>query len=153
MRGKRLLIIGLASTMLAVLAVGATACSLDEAKDQAALAAALAEFELKSVPLGALVQSTDPGATVTSDGTPVAAAIKAGLAGIADEWQSVVEKARKVDGADVAAAEKAWSDLQTAADGVPADATAAEAGVAVGGPLMALMAVRDDLSAAATSTK
>ncbi len=153
MKGKRLAIVGLALTILAALAITATGCSFSEAKDKAALAAALAEFELKAIPLGSTIQSTDPNATVTSDGTPVAAAIKEGLAGIADEWQSVVEKAKKVDGADVAAAEKAWSDLQAAADSVPDDATAGEAGAIVGGPLNQLMTVRNDLSAVAVSTQ
>ena len=115
MKGKRLLVTALLATLLATLAMGAVGCSLSEAKDKAALAAALAEFELKAIPLGATIQSTDVDSTTTSGGTPVATAIKEGLAGIADEWQSVIDKAKKVDGADVAAAEKAWSDLQTAA--------------------------------------
>ena len=153
MKGKRLLIVGLALTTLVALAIGATGCSFDEAKDRTALAAALAEFELKAIPLGSTVQSTDASATVTSDGTPVATAIKEGLAGLADEWQSVIEKAKKVDGADVAAAENAWSDLQTAADSVPEGATAGEAGAIVGGPLNHLMTVRNDLSAVATGQK
>jgi hypothetical protein len=157
MRGKRLLVVGLLVALLAALAAtlaaGATGCSLTEAKDKAALAAALAEFEVKAIPLGATIQSTDIGATVTSDGTPVAAAIKEGLAGIADEWQSVIDKAKKVPGADAAAAEKAWSDLQAAADSVPVGALAGEAGAIVGGPLSDLMTVRKDLAAAATSVK
>ncbi len=153
MRGKRFLIAGLAVTMLAALVAGATGCSLTEAKDKAALAAALAEFEVKTIPLGALIQSTPVDATVTSDGTSVTTAIKEGLAGIADEWRSVIDKAKKVDGADAGAAEKAWSDLRAAADSVPEGATGGEAGVIVGGPLAELMAVRDDLSAAAISTK
>ena len=153
MKGKRLLIVGLALTMLAALVIGATGCSFSETKDKAALAAALAEFELKAIPLGSTIQSTDPNATVTSDGTPVAAAIKEGLAGIADEWQSVIAKAKKVDGADVAAAENAWAALQAAADSVPADATAGEAGAIVGGPLNQLMTVRNDLSAVSLGQK
>jgi hypothetical protein len=153
MRGKRLLAVSLALAMLATLAVAAAGCSLNEVKDKAALTAALAEFELKAMPLDSIVRSTDSGATVTSDGTLVAIAVKQALAGIADEWQSVVDKAKKVEGADAAAAEKAWSDLQTAAESIPQGATAGEAGAIVAGPLEDLTVVRNDLFGAATSTK
>ena len=68
--------------MLATVAVGATGCSLTEAKDKAALVAALAEFESEvGAPGRRPSQSTDESATVISDGTPVATAIKEGLAG------------------------------------------------------------------------
>jgi 1,6-anhydro-N-acetylmuramate kinase len=153
MISKRLLVVGLVVTVLAALVAGAAGCSLNDAKAKAALAAALAEFDLKALPLSATVQATDASATTTSGGTPVATAIKEGLAGIADEWQSVIEKAKKVTGADVAAAEKAWSDLQAAAESVPVGATAGEAGAIVGGPLDVLMTVREDLAGAAISTK
>jgi hypothetical protein len=54
-----------------------------------------------------------------------------------------------VDGADAAAAEAAWSNLQAAADSVPAGATAGEAGAVLQGPLNELLAVRDQLRTAA----
>jgi hypothetical protein len=127
-------------------------CSLTEAKDKAALLAALTAFTAKAAPLGVTIVSTDSAATVTADGTPVPVAIKEGVAGMADDWQSVVDKAKKVDGADAASAEKAWSDLQAAANGIPDGATAGEAGALLQGPLNDLLVVRDELRAAALST-
>ena len=153
MKGKRLLVVGLVFVLLTAVTLGAAGCSLSEAKDKAALLAALTKFDLASAPLAVTVNSTDNDATVTSNGTPVAAAIKAGLADVADDWQSVVEKAKKVDGADVAAAEKAWSDLEAAVDSVPEDATAGEAGAIIGGELDDLLTVRSQLSALATGSE
>lgn len=142
----------LLAVSLATVGLGAAGCSLTEAKDKAALLAALTEFTAKAAPLGVTVVSTDKEATVTADGTPVITAIRDGLNGVADEWQSVIEKAKKVEGADAAAAEQAWTDLQAAVDSVPEGATAGEAAAVIGGPLNDLMAVREQLRAAALST-
>jgi hypothetical protein len=141
----------LTPALLMVMALGTTGCSLSEAKEKAALLAALTEFKAKSTPLGLMVVSTDQEATVTSDGTPVSVAIKEGLGALADEWQSVVEKAKKVEGADAERAEKIWSDLQTAVAGVPEGATAGEAGALIGVPLQNLMAMSSELTDIATS--
>ena len=127
------------------------ACSLTEAKDKAALLAALTEFKAKSAPLGLMVVSTDREATVTSDGTPVAIAIKEGFDALADEWEYVVEKAGKVEAADAEQAEKVWSDLQAAVDQVPGEATAGEAGALIGVSLQKLMAMSNELTDIATS--
>jgi len=152
-RGRRLVLLGLVLVLLTAVVFSAAGCSLSEAKDKAALLAALTEFNLKSTPLAMTVAGTDSDATVTSDGTPVATAIRDGVADVADEWQSVIAKAKKVDGADAAAAEKAWSDLEAAVAGVPEDATAGEAGAIIGGPLDDLMTVRSQLSAVATGSE
>ena len=149
MRLGRALVVGMGLVLLLAAGVSTTGCSLTEAKDRAALLAALTEFTAKAAPLGITVVSTDRDATVTADGTPVTTAIREGLDGVADEWESVVEKASKVDGADADAAAQAWTDLQAAADTVPEGATAGEAGAIIGGPLNDLMAVRDQLRAAA----
>ncbi len=152
MRLSRSLVIGVVSVMVMVAGLSATGCSLTEAKDKAALLAALGEFTAKATPLGLTIASTAGDATVTADGRPVTTAIREGLAGVADEWESVVERASKVDGADAATAKKAWSDLEAAAAAVPEGATAGEAGAVIGGPLNDLMTVRDQLRAAALSS-
>jgi hypothetical protein len=146
-----LVLVLLTAVSLAAVGLGVSGCSLTEAKDKAALLTALTEFTVKATPLGVTVVSTDKDATVTADGTPVTTAIREGLADVADEWESVVANAGKVDGADAAAAGQAWADLQAAADAVPEGATAGEAGAIIGGPLNDLMAVRDQLRAAALS--
>jgi hypothetical protein len=145
------LALGVALGLLGTMALGPAGCSLSEAKNKAALLAALTEFKTKSAPLGLMVVSTDQQAAVTSDGTPVSVAIKEGLDALGDEWQSVVEKARKVDGAEAERAQQAWTDLQTAVGEVSDDATAGEAGALIGVPLQDLMAVASELTELATS--
>jgi F0F1-type ATP synthase epsilon subunit len=152
-RRKRLLILGLALVLLTAVAGSATGCSLSEAKDKAALLAALTKFDLESAPLAVTVNATDNDAVVTSNGTPVATAIKDGLADVADEWQSVVDKAKKVDKADVEAAEEAWSNLEEAVASLPEDATAGEAGAIIGSELDELLTVRSQLTAVATGSE
>jgi hypothetical protein len=152
-RGKRLLMVGLTLVLLAGVALGAAGCSLSEAADKAALLASLTKFDLASAPLALTVNSTASDATVTSDGTPVATAIKEGLANVADDWQSVIAKAEKVDGADAAAGEEAWSNVEDAVKSVPDDATAGEAGAIIGGPLNDLLTVRNQLSKLATGSE
>jgi len=137
--------------LLVTVAMGAAGCSLSEAKDKAALLAALTEFKTKSGPLGLMVVSTDKDATVTAEGKEVSVAIEEGFDALADEWESVVEKARKVKGADADRAERVWSDLQTAVGEVPVGATAGEAGAIVGGALQKLMAMSTELTDIATS--
>jgi hypothetical protein len=145
------LVLVLVLALLATAAIGATGCSLTEAKDKAALLAALTEFKTKSAPLGLMVVAADKDATVTSDGTEVSVAIKDGFHALADEWQSVVDKAGKVEEADAEQAEKVWSDLEAAVDEVPAGATAGEAGAIIGVPLQELMTVSSELTDIATS--
>ena len=82
----------------------------------------------------------------------MAASLRAGRDGIADEWQKVISAAANVDGADAEAAAKAWADLDAAIEKVPHDATAAEAGAIVGDPLGALLQVEAELWAAVKST-
>ena len=64
---------------------------------------------------------------------------------LAPDWQAVVDAAKSVEGADVAAAEKAWSDLSTAVDAMPDTASLIEAGSALLPVAQALLAEKDKL--------
>lgn len=65
--------------------------------------------------------------------------------GIAADWQAVVDAAKNVEGADVAAAEKAWTDLSAAVDAIPDDASLMVAGSALLPVAQALLAEKDKL--------
>jgi hypothetical protein len=137
------LLVGVAWTM--------TACSPAEVKDRAVLSAALTKFSASAVPLAMTIQAVDPNSTVAPDGQPVATSLRAGRDAIVDNWQKVIDAAKKVDGADAAAAETVWTELDAAIDSVPDGATAAEAGAIVGDPVNALLQVQADLWAVVKS--
>ena len=64
----------------------------------------------------------------------------------AADWQAVVTAAEKVKGADVEAAKKAWTDLDTAVSAVPDSATLIEAAAQIMTPVQSLMTVAGDLA-------
>jgi hypothetical protein len=117
---------------LAVMALALGGCGSGE-QDKAGLSAALAKVET------AMAGFQQMGADST------VADIKAARDNIAPLWAEVVTAAKKVEGADPAAAEKAWTDLDTAVNGVAADATIIEAATAIMGPVQALIAIETEL--------
>jgi hypothetical protein len=145
------LIVGLALALLATLGFGATGCGVDQMQARAELMAALTEFNLEAAPLGAMVMATDASATTTPEGVTVKAAVERGIGDVGDEWQAVVGKAKRVDGAkaDAEAGEAAWAALEVAAGTLPEGATAGEARVIVAGPLNEVLAVSGRLNSLA----
>jgi len=71
--------------------------------------------------------------------------LKSAKDGLAADWQAVVDAAKAVEGADVATAEKAWTDLSSAVDAMPDDASLIEAGSALLPVAQALLAEKDKL--------
>jgi hypothetical protein len=132
-RAKKALILGLA-ILLAVSVVAVAGCGGSDEEAKEALRTALAKIE---------TQVTELTATFTSGGT--VADLKAAKDKLAPDWQAVVSAAEGVEGADVAAAEKAWTDAETAIDAVPDDATLAEAATSIMAPVQALLAVASEL--------
>ena len=73
--------------------------------------------------------------------------IKAARDAVKADWAEVVVAAKEVDGADAAAAEKAWTDVNTAVDKIPEGATILEAAALIMGPVTALLKAEGDLRA------
>jgi hypothetical protein len=68
------------------------------------------------------------------------------------DWQAVVDAAKKVKGADAAAAEKAWADVDAAVSGLADNATLIQAAGTIMAPLQNLQKVDQDLRKLAPST-
>ena len=71
--------------------------------------------------------------------------VKAAKERIAPDWQAVVEAAKKVEGADVEAAEKAWTDVATAIDGLSDDTPLVQAAATIMTPVQNLLTVAGEL--------
>lgn len=131
MRARKTLLLGLvialALTSLAVAGCG----SDDEAK--AALRTALNTVDV------AVDQFTASALTSTVP------QLKTAKDALAPQWQAVVEAAKKIEGADVPAAEKAWSDLSAAVDAMPDDASLTEAGASLLPVAQVLLGEKDKL--------
>ena len=78
--------------------------------------------------------------------------LKAALTKFGPDWDAVVAAAKNVKGADAAAAEKAWTDLQTAVQTVPDDASVIQAFGTIQTPLAALQTQMGNLSKLAPPT-
>jgi hypothetical protein len=117
--------------VLAAVALGLAACGGGDEK--AALAAALDKVEASM----AKFQTMGADSTVAD--------VKAARDEVAPLWAEAVAAAKNVDGADAAGAEKAWTALDTAVNGLPADATITQIVTAVTGPVQALIAIEGDL--------
>lgn len=131
MRVRKALLLGLI-VVLAVTSLAVVGCgSGEEAKG--ALRAALDVVDVKvDAFTAAAMTSTVPQLKTAKDG-------------LAADWQAVVTVAKDVEGADVAAAEKAWTDLSSAVDAIPDDASLIEAGSALLPVAQALLAEKDKL--------
>jgi hypothetical protein len=81
------------------------------------------------------------GATSTVDD------VKNALGTVKPDWEAVVTAAKDVEGADVAAAEKAWTDVDTAIGSIPEGATILEAAALIMTPVTALLKVEQQLRA------
>ena len=79
----------------------------------------------------------------TAGGT--AADLKKAVGAVKPDWQAVIDAAQKVKGADVAAAQKAWTDVDTAISGLSDSTPIVQAAGAILGPIGALQKVESDL--------
>ena len=78
--------------------------------------------------------------------------LKAALTQFGPDYEAVVAAAKNMKGADATAAEKAWTDLQTAVASVPDDATVIQAFGTIQTPLAALQTQMAALRKLAPST-
>ncbi len=120
MRGRRIVLLGLV-VVLALAAVAVVGCGGDgadsDAAAKAAVVAGLAKIDT------AIADLTAKG----TDGSLTVAGIKATRDSLKADVQSVIDSAKKIKGADVSAAEKAWADLDTAVTALPDTATLMDA--------------------------
>ena len=133
MRRKTVLLLGLA-IVLAVTTFAVAACGGGDEEAKAALRTALEKIETE---VSAMQTQFTAGGTVPE--------LKAAKDQVAIDWQAVVDAAKEVEGADVAAAEKAWADVDAAITALPDTATLIEAATSIMGPIQALMAVEAEL--------
>jgi len=73
--------------------------------------------------------------------------IQAARDAVKTDWEAVVAAAKEVEGADAAAAEQAWTDVNAAVDQIPEGANILEAAALIMGPVTALLKAEGDLRA------
>ena len=140
-RARKVVLLGLA-VALALSIVAVAGCGGGTtAADKDALSKALDKVDTD---ITALTTQFTAGGTVTD--------LKAALAAVQPDWQAVIDAAKKVKGADVAAAEKVWTDVQTAVSGLADTTPLVQAAAAIMGPINALVQVKTDLRKLAPST-
>ena len=140
-RARKVVLLGLA-VVLALSIVAVVGCGGGTtAADKDALSKALDKVDTD---ITALTTQFTAGGTVTD--------LKAALAAVQPDWQAVIDAAKKVKGADVAAAEKVWTDVQTAVSGLADTTPLVQAAAAIMGPINALVQVKTDLRKLAPST-
>jgi hypothetical protein len=143
-RLRKALVLGLGLVLLiSALACVAAGCGGDDQeKAKADLRAALDKVETEMNQLQT---------TFTTGGT--IAQLKAAKDQMGVDWKAVIDAAKKVKGTDTAAAEKAWTDVDTAVNAVPDDATVIQAATSILGPVQTLMKVEKDLRTVAGESK
>jgi hypothetical protein len=132
-RNRKALILGLV-VVLALAVVAVVACGGSDEEAKANLSAALDTAEASMAGFASSI-----GADSSVDD------ITAALESFEPEWQAVIDAAKEVDGADAAAAEQAWTDVTTAIDSIPENATILEAAAIIMGPVTNLQTVAADL--------
>jgi hypothetical protein len=133
-RGKKAFLVGLA-IVLALTVVGMAACGGGTSKEaKAALKTAVEKINLD---MNAMQTALMSGGTVAD--------LKAFKDGAASDWQAVVTAAKNVEGADAVAAEKAWTDLDTAITALPDDADLLTAYGQIQAPVTAIQALLKSL--------
>ncbi len=131
---KKALLLGLVFILVLAVVVAAGCGGADkEAKE--ALRTALDKIN---------TQVTELTAKFTGGGT--VPEVKAALLDIAPDWQAVVEAAKKVKGADADAAQKAWTGVETAVQGLSDDTPLMQAAGTIMGPVQGLLSVVGELS-------
>ena len=133
MRGRRALLLGLA-IVFALAAVWLVACGGSDEEAKAALRTALDK-----------VETTINDMTAKMMGGGSAADLMAVKDQFGADWQAVVTAAKDVDGADVAAAEEAWTKLDAAFGALPENPSLTDLSSTVLPPFMALQGVMEGL--------
>jgi hypothetical protein len=134
-RGRRIVLLGLV-VVLALAALAMAGCGGSGSSDADAKAAAQASLAKIDTAIADLTAKGTSGALTV-------AGIKATRDSLKADVQTVIDSAKKIKGADVAAAEKAWTDLDTAVTALPDSASLMDAaGVLLTkvGPLTAALA-------------
>ncbi len=134
MRLRSGLLLGLA-VILAVSMIVVVGCGGSDEDAKANLSAALDKVETS------IAGFQQMGADSTVDD------IKAARDAVKADWTEVVAAAKEVEGADPAAAEKAWTDVNTAVDSIPEGASILEAATLIMAPVTALLKVEQQLRA------
>jgi outer membrane lipoprotein-sorting protein len=106
--------------VLALAAVAVAGCGGSSSSDATAVAAVQASLTKINA---AVADMTAKGTA----GTLTVADIKAARDSLKPEVQSVIDNGKKVKGADTAAVQKAWTDLDSAVTALPATATLMDA--------------------------
>jgi hypothetical protein len=132
-RGKKAFLVGLA-IVLALTVVGMAACGGGTSKEAKAALKTAVEINLD---MNAMQTALMSGGTVAD--------LKAFKDGAASDWQAVVTAAKNVEGADAVAAEKAWTDLDTAITALPDDADLLTAYGQIQAPVTAIQALLKSL--------
>lgn len=140
MRAKNALIVGMV-VVLAIMALVAVGCGGSDEEAKATLSAALTKVETSITEFQKM------------DATSTVADIKAARDAVAADWAAVVTAAKGVKGADAAAAEKAWTDVDQAINSLADDAPILEAAGVIMAPVNALLKVEADLRALVTPSK
>ena len=135
MRLKGGLLLGLA-VVLAVSMFVVVGCGGSDEDAKANLSAALDKVETSIAEF-----QSSMGATSTVDD------VKNALSTVKPDWEAVVTAAKDVEGADVASAEKAWADVETAISSIPEGASILEAAALIMTPVTALLKVEQELRA------
>ena len=135
MRLKGGLLLGLA-VVLAVSMFAVVGCGGSDEDAKANLSAALDKVETSIAEF-----QSSMGATSTVDD------VKNALSTVKPDWEAVVTAAKDVEGADVASAEKAWADVETAISSIPEGASILEAAALIMTPVTALLKVEQELRA------
>jgi len=129
------LLLGLA-VVLAVSMFAVVGCGGSDEDAKANLSAALDKVETSIAEF-----QSSMGATSTVDD------VKNALSTVKPDWEAVVAAAQDVEGADVAAAEEAWADVETAISSIPEGASILEAAALIMTPVTALLKVEQELRA------
>ena len=127
-KGKTLLLVGLAALVVLGSLFVAACGGGDEEASKDALRSALDVIDADVDELTA---------TMTSGGGN-ATDVKAAKEEIAPHWQAVIDACEGVKGADATKAQQLWDDVDTAIDSVPDDANLMALATAVLGPVTAL---------------
>ena len=143
MRVRKVVLLGVA-ILLVLSVVAVVGCGGGtSAADKAALGTALDKI---GVDISTLTTKFTAGGTVPD--------LKTAITAVKPDWQAVIDAAKKVKGANVAAAEKAWTDVDTAVSGLDDSTPLLQAATTIMGPIAALQTVVGDLrKLAPASTK
>jgi hypothetical protein len=143
-RARSLVIVGLI-VALVLGALALTGCGGGGGDEEAAKAAVVAGLAKIDTVVADLTQKGTSGALTVAD-------IKAARDSMKAEFQSILDNAKKIKGADVSKAETAWTDLDAAITALPDNATLMDAAGVLMTKVPGLTSALADLKALVTPT-